>query len=73
MIVTTDWLADLRCAGCGGEAVMTVAPGSEPETGPGKILLERGVVVSGWCLACAIRLGWLAAPDQAEARACITR
>jgi hypothetical protein len=72
MIVATNWLSELHCIRCGDAAVMTVAPGSEPEHGPGDILLQRGVAVSGWCLTCATQLGWLtseASQQPTEARA----
>ena len=58
MIVATDWLNELRCD-CGGEA-MAIEPGSNDLVeGPTDVLLKRGVPVRGWCLACAMRRGWL--------------
>jgi hypothetical protein len=54
-------LASLRCDDCGAADVIAVHPGMPEEQLLGTLLIARGDRLRAWCLACAMRYGWLEA------------
>jgi hypothetical protein len=48
-------LSALRCAVCGGDQVMAVNPGTEPEKALALFTVGRGEPIRGWCHQCWTR------------------
>lgn len=52
-------LASMRCCECDAADVVAVHPGAPEEQVLGTLLIARGYRLRAWCMACAIRHGWL--------------
>ncbi len=43
------------CSVCQLPDVIAISPGSEPETAPGGIVVQRGQPITAWCALCWCR------------------